>query len=85
MPEFRFAVSVMPKDGILDPQGKAVEQALPHLDGTAGVRDVRVGRRVELTVEAADDAAAEATVDRLSRDLLSNPLIETHRADRLRP
>jgi len=74
---FRFAVNVTPKEGILDPQGRAVEQSLPHL-GVAGVGHVRVGRRVELTVEAADLATARAVVERLARELLSNPLIEQH-------
>ncbi len=72
---FRFAVNVTPKPGILDPQGRAVEQSLPHLDIT-GVHGVRVGRRVELTVEAADEGAARAVVQRLAGELLSNPLIE---------
>jgi phosphoribosylformylglycinamidine synthase len=72
---FRFAVNVTPKEGILDPQGRAVEQSLPHL-GVAGVGHVRVGRRVEMTVEAADPAAARAVVERLAAELLSNPLIE---------
>ena len=72
---YRFAVNVTPKPGILDPQGKAVERSLPHL-GIAGVSAVRVGRRVEMTVEAADGAAARAVVDRLAGELLSNPLME---------
>jgi phosphoribosylformylglycinamidine synthase PurS subunit len=72
---FRFAVNVTPKEGILDPQGRAVEQSLPHL-GVTGVGHVRVGRRVEMTVEAADLGAARAIVDRLAGELLSNPLIE---------
>jgi phosphoribosylformylglycinamidine synthase PurS subunit len=72
---FRFAVNVTPKPGILDPQGRAVEQSLPHL-GIAGVHGVRVGRRVELTVEAAGEEEARGIVERLARDLLSNPLIE---------
>ena len=72
---FRFAVNVTPKAGILDPQGRAVEQSLPHL-GVEGVSAVRVGRRVELTVEAADLATARAVVERLAGELLSNPLIE---------
>jgi phosphoribosylformylglycinamidine synthase PurS subunit len=76
----RFAVHVMPKGGILDPQGRAVEQSLPHL-GVAGVRDVRVGRRVELTVEAGDEAAALAIVERLAHELLANPLIEAYRIE----
>ena len=72
----RFAVNVRPKDGILDPQGRAVEGSLDHL-GIGGVSEVRVGRRVELTVAADDDAAARATVERLASELLSNPLIES--------
>jgi phosphoribosylformylglycinamidine synthase subunit PurS len=71
----RYAVNVTPRLGILDPQGRAVEQSLPHLD-ISGVSDVRVGRRVELTVTAADEDAARAIVERLARELLSNPLIE---------
>ena len=55
MSAYRFAVNVTPKPGILDPQGRAVERSLPHL-GIDGVSAVRVGRRVELTVEAADEA-----------------------------
>ena len=51
MTSFRFAVNVTPKPGILDPQGRAVEGSLGHL-GIVGVSSVRVGRRVELTVDA---------------------------------
>ena len=75
MSEFRFAVNVAPKPGILDPQGRAVEGSLGHL-GVEGVTGVRVGRRVELTVEAMTEADARATVERLARELFSNPLIE---------
>jgi phosphoribosylformylglycinamidine synthase len=75
--DFRFAVNVTPKEGILDPQGRAVESSLGHL-GIEGVSAVRVGRRVELTVAADDAAAARATVDRLASELLSNPLIESY-------
>jgi len=76
MSSFRFAVNVLPKDGILDPQGRAVEGSLGHL-GVTGVSAVRVGRRVELTVEADDAAKARAVVDRLGQELFSNPLIES--------
>ena len=72
---YRFAVNVTPKPGILDPQGKAVERSLPHL-GLTGVSGVRVGRRVELSVTAADEPAAREIVDRLAGELLSNPLME---------
>jgi len=75
--DFRFAVNVSPKPGILDPQGRAVEGSLDHL-GIEGVSAVRVGRRIELTVTAADEATARATVERLASELLSNPLIEAY-------
>jgi len=81
-PAFRFAVNVTPRPGILDPQGRAVEQSLPHLN-VSGVSGVRVGRRVELTVSAADEAAARAVVDRLASELLSNPLIEAYEVEAL--
>ena len=76
MSEFRFAVNVLPKEGILDPQGRAVEGSLGHL-GVEGVSAVRVGRRVELTVEAETETDARATVVRLAGELFSDPLIES--------
>ena len=75
MSAFRFAVEIMPRDGILDPAGKAVEAALPQLHAD-NVHAVRVGRRVELTVEADSPDSARATVDSLAADFLANPLIE---------
>src|SRR3954447_18771402 len=80
----RFAVNVTPRPGILDPQGRAVEQSLPHL-GIEGVSHVRVGRRVELVVDAASEAEARATVEKLASDLLSNPLIEAFEIEALGP
>jgi phosphoribosylformylglycinamidine synthase len=68
----RFAVDVMLKREILDPQGQAVAQALPSL-GFDGVSDVRVGKHVELRVDASD---AEDTVARIAEALLANPVIE---------
>ena len=82
MSAYRFAVNVTPKPGILDPQGRAVEKSLPHL-GLEGIRDVRVGRRVELSVEADGEAEARATVERLAGELLANPLIEAFTIDAL--
>jgi phosphoribosylformylglycinamidine synthase PurS subunit len=79
---YRFAVNVTPKPGILDPQGRAVERSLPHL-GIAGVTGVRVGRRVELAVQATSEPAARAVVDRLAGELLSNPLIEAFEVEPL--
>jgi phosphoribosylformylglycinamidine synthase len=77
MTSYRYAVNVTPKPGILDPQGRAVEGSLGHL-GIVGVSSVRVGRRVELNVDAADAPAARSVVERLAGELLSNPLIEAY-------
>jgi phosphoribosylformylglycinamidine synthase subunit PurS len=82
MSDYQFAVNVLPKDGILDPQGRAVEGSLGHL-GVGGVSGVRVGRRVELTVEAGTEAEARATIERLARELFSNPLIESFEVERI--
>ncbi len=76
MSTYRFCVSVMPKPGILDPQGRAVEGSLPHL-GVDSVHEVRVGRRVELSVDGASEGAARAVVERLADELFANPLIES--------
>jgi phosphoribosylformylglycinamidine synthase len=65
----RARVLVRPKQGILDPQGVAVERALPAL-GFEGVSDVRIGRLVELEID--DPAQLEA----ISSSLLANPLVE---------
>jgi phosphoribosylformylglycinamidine synthase len=78
--DFRFAVNVSPKPGILDPQGRAVEGSLGHL-GIDGISAVRVGRRIELTVTAPDQGAARSIVDRLAAELLSNPLIEAYEVE----
>ena len=82
MSSHRFAVNVTPKPGILDPQGRAVEGSLGHL-GIEGVSAVRVGRRVELTVEADGEGAARAVVERLASELLANPLIEAYAIEAL--
>jgi phosphoribosylformylglycinamidine synthase PurS subunit len=82
MSDFRFAVNVLPKPGILDPQGRAVELSLPHLHVT-NVSKVRIGRRAELTVTADTEAEARAVVDGLAKELLSNPLIEVYAVELL--
>ena len=72
----KATVLVRPKQGILDPQGQAVESALGHL-GFA-VRDARVGPVVDLEVESSDPAAARAEVERMCEQLLANPLVESY-------
>jgi phosphoribosylformylglycinamidine synthase PurS subunit len=73
---YRFAVVVRLKDGLLDPQGKAIEGALPHM-GWTNVSDVRVGKHVELTIEADDPQSAEEQAQAISDRLLANPVIES--------
>ncbi len=75
MSKFSFSIAIMPREGILDPQGKAVEAALPQL-GASAVHGVRVGRRIELTVEADDSSSAREVVEKLAADFLANPLVE---------
>ena len=72
---FHVQLAVWLKDGLLDPQGKAVESALPSL-GWDNVSNVRVGKDIELDVEAADEDAATAQVDEMARRFLTNPVIE---------
>ena len=67
----KATVLIRPKEGILDPQGKAVERALPAL-GFEGVEHVRVGRMVEL------EASDPARLPELCEKLLANPLIEDY-------
>jgi phosphoribosylformylglycinamidine synthase PurS subunit len=71
----RATVLVRPKHGILDPQGQAVASSLRQL-GFA-VDEARVGRVVDLEVEAADPAEARAQLERMCEQLLANPLIES--------
>jgi len=72
----KATILVRPKPGILDPQGKAVEDGLRHL-GFA-VDGARVGRLVDLEVEATDPDTARAELERMCADLLANPLIESY-------
>jgi phosphoribosylformylglycinamidine synthase PurS subunit len=71
----KATVLVRPKQGILDPQGEAVESALGHLGFS--VSDARVGKVVDLEVDASDAIEARAQVERMCEQLLANPLIES--------
>jgi phosphoribosylformylglycinamidine synthase len=72
----RLTVLIRPKPGILDPQGEAVQASLATL-GFAVAR-ARVGRLVDLEVDAGDPAVARAEVERMCDELLANPLIESY-------
>jgi phosphoribosylformylglycinamidine synthase len=75
----RATVLVRPKGGILDPQGEAVERSLRQLGFPVG--DARVGRVIDLEVEAATAEEARAQVERMCERLLANPLIESYEID----
>ena len=72
----KATVVVRPKEGILDPQGQAVEESLRHLGFEVG--HARVGRVVDLEVDAVDPAQARAAVERMCEQLLANTLIESY-------
>ncbi len=76
----RVRVLIRPKQGILDPQGQAVERALPAL-GYDDVSNVHVGRLVELDVGDADNV--ESRVGEMCERLLANPLIESYEVQAL--
>lgn len=75
MSDFRVAVHIVPRRGILDPQGKAVGDALRTL-GFKGVGDVHVGRHIVLDLQAATADAARASAGEMCRKLLANPVTE---------
>jgi phosphoribosylformylglycinamidine synthase subunit PurS len=74
----RFEVVVDLKEGLADPQGKAIEDALPAM-GWSGISDVRVGKHVSMTVDAQSEEEARGLVEEVARRLLSNPVIEDFR------
>jgi len=76
LPRRKARVLIRPKQGILDPQGAAVERALPAL-GFEGVGAVRVGRLVELELEDPDQ------LEEICRRLLANPLVEEYELELL--
>ena len=79
----KATVLVRPKSGILDPQGQAVESALGHLGFT--VSGARVGKVIDLDVDAADAAAARTQVEQMCERLLANPLIESYEIEVAEP
>jgi phosphoribosylformylglycinamidine synthase len=70
-------VAIYLKPGVADPVGQAVEAGLHQLGFTA-VHGLRLGKLIELTLEAEDEAAAEAAVEAMCRQLLANPVIESY-------
>lgn len=77
----KVRVFVSLKNGVLDPQGRAIHHALEGL-GFSGVNDVRAGRLIEMDV---DDATSDAALDEMCRKLLANMVIENYRIEKLAP
>jgi phosphoribosylformylglycinamidine synthase len=75
----RATVLVRPKQGILDPQGQAVESALAHLGFEVG--DARVGKVIDLELDASDAETARAQVEQMCAQLLANPLMESYEVE----
>jgi phosphoribosylformylglycinamidine synthase len=75
--KFSARVNVLLKEGIADPQGLTIERALPAL-GFTGVQDVRVGKLIELNVEATTPEEARTRVEDMCEKLLANPVIESY-------
>jgi phosphoribosylformylglycinamidine synthase len=73
-------VTVMLKDGVLDPQGKAIGQALHGL-GYAQVGDVRAGKIIELELHETDAQAAQTAAEAMAKQLLANTVIESYRVE----
>ena len=75
MPKFRIAVHITPRKGLLDPQGKAVTDAL-HTLGFQSVTNVHVGRYIIVESDAYDAITAEEAVTEMCKKLLANPVTE---------
>ena len=76
----RVKIFVSLKNGVLDPQGKAIERSL-HTLGYTEVRDVRAGKYLELEVEAAPRASVEARIREMCDKLLANPVTEDYEVE----
>jgi phosphoribosylformylglycinamidine synthase PurS subunit len=73
-------VFIMPKEGVLDPQGKAIAHALQTL-GFSGVGEVRQGKVIDLDLAETDQARARAQLDAMCQKLLANTVIESYRVE----
>ncbi len=76
----KLLVTVMLKDGVLDPQGKAIGQALHNL-GFPQVQEVRAGKLIELILDETDPATAKSAAEDMAKKLLANTVIESFKVD----
>lgn len=74
---FRAHIEVTCRPGVLDPQGKAVREALERL-GFAGLGRTRIGKLIEIDLDAGDQTEAEQAVERMCSELLAHPVVERY-------
>jgi phosphoribosylformylglycinamidine synthase subunit PurS len=75
--KFKAEIDVMPLEAILDPQGKAVSQNMPNI-GLSEISNVRIGKHITLSIDAADKATAEKKVEEACKKLLCNQIMESY-------
>ena len=75
--KFKAEIDVMPHDALLDPQGKAVTQAMETI-GLSEIQGVRIGRHIRLFLEAADEASANQKVEEACKKMLANAIMEAY-------
>jgi phosphoribosylformylglycinamidine synthase len=78
--KMKAIVTVTLKPSILDPQGEAVAHALQNM-GVKGVQSVRIGKHIELEIEGGGEKALRAKLEEISKELLSNPVMENFHLD----
>lgn len=77
---YQARIYVTLRPSVLDPQGVAIKSGIQHM-GYDNVEQVRIGKYIEMTLSATDEAAAKSELDRICDQLLANPVIETYRFD----
>jgi phosphoribosylformylglycinamidine synthase len=75
--KFKAEINVMPLKELLDPQGKTVARNMDHV-GISGIEDVRIGKRIEIALEADDAAAANEMIDQACKKFLANMIMESY-------
>lgn len=73
-------IKITLKNGVLDPQGKAIQNTLGSL-GFSGIQEVRQGKYIEVDLAESDEVSARASVERMCKDLLANMVIENYAFD----
>ena len=80
MKVIKARVRVTPKEGVLDPEGRAVQRALGDM-GYSDVHDIRIGKLIEIEIECDDPAKARDRIAEMCDRLLANPVIESYEID----